>query len=558
MFRDKACLQVLAAYKSCAAGTCGYEKILVLDMKHFFCVALVGIVVFARACVAAPSEDYTPVTPVRDTIFTTTRQINDLQIAPDGTLWAATAGGILRRAYDGKWTKWTRQDGLPSHEARRITLDDSPPRAQFPVSDAVYENQQWRVIERQKGQNVPASTCSVSWRGAVWTADVNGLHKRVGENARVIALPPSKGTHISALLVRGDALWAALFGDDLWRFDGTHWSRIELGLPAEARDITALAGDARNLWVGTRRGGIWRYDFENKIWQMAQWSFEREPFDTNVQNIAAFDGALWFSTLEEGLVARTAEGWKHYEIGELSSNAPRQIVRFGNELYVRYGGGQVDKFDGKKWQKNVFPKLPRGKILALCADENHLFLGQWGGWSEWDGIRITHFLRFSALQGLPPLSLHATANTLWFGTQSRGLIEAKRTQGSYDLKFWDERHALPDDWITTIAGRNDDLALGTFVGGAAWRVDKKWQSAEALQGENVTAMARDGDGWWIATRHGLWLHDKAGRVMNCQSFLPQLDSELQALQLMPQGLWIGARTGIFFLSRATLDSLQKK
>ena len=546
--------QVLAR-RFCNSTNSNFE----FTMKYFTFCALLGIIIFARACVAVPSEDYAPITPTSDTVFSTSRQINSLQIAPDGALWAATAGGVLRRASDGKWTKWTRQDGLPSHEARRVFLENDTARVQFPLLDALYQNNQWRVVERDIAQNTPASTCSVSWHGATWTADVNGLKRREGKSARDIALPPSNGTHISALLVRDDELWAALFGDGLWRFDGKSWARLELNLPDEARDITALASDEQNLWLGTRRGGIWRYDFAVKIWQIAQWSeLENEPADTNVQNITAFDGKLWFSTLEDGLVARTAQGWKHFSSGEMSSNAPRQLVRFGGDLYVRHGGGQVDKFDGEKWQRDVFAKLPRGKVLALCADENRLYLGQWGGWSEWDGKNFTHFLRFPALQGLPPLSLHATQNTLWFGTQSRGLIEATRTQDSYALKIWDERHALPDDWITTVAGENDDFAAGTFVGGAVWRSGEKWQSAPELKGENVTALARDGEDWWIATRHGLWRRDAAGKVTNVQARLPQLDSELQALQMLPQGLWIGARTGIFFVSRATLDRLQAK
>ena len=49
-----------------------------------------------------------------NTVFTATNEVSSLALEPDGTLWVATMGGILRRNTQGEWRKWTRQDGLPA------------------------------------------------------------------------------------------------------------------------------------------------------------------------------------------------------------------------------------------------------------------------------------------------------------------------------------------------------------------------------------------------------------------------------------------------------------
>lgn len=111
------------------------------------------------------------------------------------------------------------------------------------------------------------------------------------------------------------------------------------------------------------------------------------------------------STLEDGVMVRSGDGWTRYSNETLSSNPTRQMVEFQNALYVRHGSGKVDKFDGRKWQRNVFPYLPRGKAMTIAADDDRLYIGQWGGWSEWDGKNWTHVLRLADLQGLPLMSL---------------------------------------------------------------------------------------------------------------------------------------------------------
>ena len=189
--------------------------------------------------------------------------------------------------------------------------------------------------------------------------------------------------------------------------------------------------------------------------------------------------------------------------------------------------------------------------MAIAADGKRLTVAQWGGWSEWDGKVWKHYLNLPALQNLPIATLHPTGSTLWIGTQSRGVGEY--SYATNKLHWHDERHGLPDDWITCLARVNGVLYAGTFVGGLAWWDGERWATAPQLKGENVTALEPDGaGGLFIATRNGVWHRSAQGVLRRLNDDAKFLDSEAQALCGVPEGLWIGTRTGLFFVTGATL------
>ncbi len=564
--------------------------------------AACGAAAFSGCALVAASPGPDAFSPTEDAVFTATRQVTSLVVEADGTLWAGTTGGVLRRRPDGAWRKWTRRDGLPSHETR-VAIQNGCVMVATPRGVAAWRGEQW-LLKSRDAQVWNQHKTQAMWRGELALARIDGLSLGHGKAARLVALPASSGTHISALLVprmkdiatskaasapdasaktvRDAKLWAALFGDGLWELsDKGAWQHLDIGLPAEAREITALAADAKHglLWVGTRRAGVWRGELKTRQW--TQFLQSDEPFDHNVQSLALFRGELMMSTLEDGLTMRGGAGWHHLSSAEragalragrnaeeespnstlhaarpalsLSSVAPRQMVEFGGKLLLRHGNGKVDRFDGETWTRDVWARLPRPQVFSLAADRDRVYIGKWGGWSEWDGAQWTHFLRLPELQGLVVVALCADGDTLWIGTQSRGLAEYSHKTGA--LRWHDERHGLPDDWITCLQKVGDTLYAGTFVGGLA-RLDPakgneagaRWTTASELQGENVTALEVDGKGGlYAATRNGVWHQAASGAPIKMNEQATWLDSEVQALCATPRGLWIGARTGLSFV-----------
>jgi ligand-binding sensor domain-containing protein len=452
--------------------------------------------------------------PPTDTCFASYREVTRLTYAPDGSVWAATTGGLLHR---------------------------------------VRGNDTWEIA----GSPATMPAAASLWRGKKIALTPGG-----GLRVDNTALPfprDSRGTHFTAVGVDGDELVTALWGDAALyhsRRPGA-WTREDIALTEDAgKQITSLAvGPNGALWIGTRRAGLWERPVAGAKWHAVSLS-RSGPFAHDAQAMTWFQGDLYISTLEDGLVVRRADGWQHIARGDLSGDAPRQMVVFQNALYVRQGDGKVDRFDGSVWIRNVWAgQLPRKQISALATDGHLLYAAQWGGWSVWDGFRWKHHLQVDELQGLPITTLLPEGETLWIGTQGRGLAEADRTTGV--IRRWhDERHGMPDDWITTLARCGDRLYAGTFVGGLVClsRGAPTWNPVSGTAGENITdLLALPDNALYAATRHGVrYFIASNASIASCAA--PPLVAggtiEAQTLCSGPSGgLWVGTRTGLYFVKQ---------
>ena len=479
-----------------------------------------------------PLPIYAPMSaPTQSEIFTSTNEVRALDF--DGqSLWAATAGGLLR-VENGNVKTWTRREGLPANEAFDLEREDGKLSARFPVARATWDGAKW---QSQSAPEWKRRAPSVTWNDAKVVAELDGL--QIGETKFPLPMQAA-GTHISALLPRGKVLLVAVYGDGLWRFDGTNWTSGPQ-LPDEAREVTSLAGDEEKLWIGTRRDGL--FERTGESWK--EWKSDDQPFAHNVQFLAEFGGVLWASTLDDGLIARTGKGWRHVSPPQLSSSAPRQMLSWRNQLYVRHGGGIVDAFDGASWGKNALKTIPRRGVYALAGDDKRLLAAGWGGWSEWDGQKWTPHYDLPGLKGVPIMNVAMQGEDVWIGTQSRGL--AKWTRATGELRFYDERDGLSDDWITALLVDGERVWAGTFVGGLHVYEAGQWRAFEATKGENVTAIVPGANGGvWATTRHGLFRARGSVAEKVSESWL---DDEQQAIWAGENGLWIGARTSLNYLS----------
>ncbi|BCM94000.1 hypothetical protein IAD21_05895 [Abditibacteriota bacterium] len=494
-------------------------------MTRFLLALLLGLPLSSCADPAKPL--LSSVSPAQSTVFSSTREVRGLSWNGK-TLWAATGGGVLRFE-NGKWTKWTRQEGLPANETFGVAADRT---VRFPVATARFDEKGWMVQGAPPFQKPPLET---TWRGQKVRASLDGLE--LGK--RSFPLPKgSPGTHISALLPLKTTLQVAVYGDGLYSFNGAKWTRDVAPVPNEAREITALAGDGRTLWVGTRRTGIWR----RQSGKWAQFIQAGEPFSHNVQFLARFRGVLWGSTLDDGVIYQNGTEWLRVATTDLSSTAPRQMLVWKDTLWVRHGTGIVDSFDGTTWKKDALGSIPRRGIYALGGDEQRLVASGWGGFAEWDGTTWTPHYDIGELKGVPILGILCDGDEVWLETQSRGAGLWNRASGAF--KWLDERAGLPDDWVTALAKMDGKIYAGTFVGGLARLDGEKWFTFPELNGENVTSLCASGTGGVLAaTRHGVWKieGDKATKVN-----LAWLDTEDQALLEDENGVWIGARTSLNF------------
>ena len=367
-------------------------------MKPIFAIALPmlmgAITPFPTACGPVRATGDAP----DRAVYTSLRSITALHAAPDGAVFAGTAGGILRRdPATGKWQPFTRAE-LPAHEVRAFT-------------------------------ELGGKTCALFAGGGAACYGKDGWYG-MPNAARWFAHPPHQ------IQVR--------YGDTrLFRKIANAWvAQQEITLPGgAAKEMTAITKAGGAYYVGTRKQGLWRRHGDETVWESVAIS-EQDPLDHNAQAIAFHDDAMFVSTLQNGLVVRTATGkWQHVAPPTISTNAPRQMITFQNALYVRHGNGVVDRLAGGTWARNIWAHdLPRKQVSAFVSDAGYIYAAQWGGVSVFDGAEWTHYLREPGLQGVPITALAPDGDTLYIGTPAKFAASLTRrtacpTTGSPRLRW---------------------------------------------------------------------------------------------------------------------------
>jgi len=481
-----------------------------------------------------------PISPGKDTLYTSTKDVRAMVAAPDGSLWVATTGGVLRRARDGKWRKFMQMDGLPSCEAYDIRLDGDRIDVVLPNADATWNNGKWTSKPaHHEDYYAGQQSHTMDFKGKDYRATFGRIEVKESGVWREISLPEFKGWDVSTMLQMGDQLLVATGGDGIWSSnDGQTWNRNAVGLPAEAKDISTMVAVGGKLWVGTSAQGIWEYD--GKAWK--QHVQPDEPCGSDCKAMRMFKGRLCVSTSDR-MAILTPSGWESLPDSMNSYWMPRSMAEFRDSLYALADVGSVGRYDGKQWTSEALD-VTRGHIGAIAADATRIYAGQWGGWSEWDGKTWSDRLRNPSMQGHQVACLLPDGNTLWVSVQGLGLAEVNETTGT--IKWHDERVGLPDDWVTCLRKVSGRLYAGTFYNGLAYYEGGKWTVAPKLKTERINDIVPDGKGGvLVATVSGVWRFAD-GKMSRLFSKPNSPDREANCLCVADDGIWIGTRTGIFF------------
>jgi len=246
---------------------------------------------------------------------------------------------------------------------------------------------------------------------------------------RAIPLPPSRGTHISALLRVATGSGPRCSGDGLWTFDGKTWHTANVGLPAAARDITALAGNARTLFVGTRRAGLWEYD--GKTWQ--QHLQPEEPAEHDAQALSRLCGLPFCQH-----AGRRPHG--AYRVRLAASHRAGTLLGppasdgdvSGQTLSPPFDR-KVDCFDGKRWERDVFAGSRARMSPRSPPTRTASFSPSGADGAKGTAKRGNTALDLPELQGRTPTCLLPEGDTLWIGVQGRGLLKFQPSDGQTAL-----------------------------------------------------------------------------------------------------------------------------
>ena len=269
-----------------------------------------------------------------------------LQIAvSDGQAWAATPGGVIHVSDVGT-RKLAVGKGMLSDEVLGLVNGEGGLYAQTPTG--------LQALHPKKAEILSSGVSFVAHAGL--------------------------GLGVSSIEHEG-SLVAASFGAGLQANSNGAWSAFEPKLPEEAGVPTAVVSDGGVLWVGTMTSHLW--SLRDGEWRRHM--PEHELPGSSVQSISVVGGSVFVSTLDAGLV-NFSEGSSL----ELSAGLiPREVVEFQGSAWLRTSEGSVLTRAAAGWVEAPF-LLPRKQATCLAAEGGRLFIGQFGGWTEWDGSDATH------------------------------------------------------------------------------------------------------------------------------------------------------------------------
>ena len=182
--------------------------------------------------------------------------VEALEFAPDGHLWAATSGGVVRWNLEtGDPTVFGETDGVPSSEV--MAVDAAPDGSVWVAGDgwiARYDGS-WQVFSSSNTPELDSQIggMAVVPNGVVWV-DVASEGPLRYDGTWTQIDPPPEGTWPHSFSVAPDGtLWGSGLESGVLTYDGTGWHRYTEadGVPGATSNI-AFAADG-SVWFGSGR-----------------------------------------------------------------------------------------------------------------------------------------------------------------------------------------------------------------------------------------------------------------------------------------------------------------
>jgi uncharacterized membrane protein/ligand-binding sensor domain-containing protein len=301
--------------------------------------------------------------------------------------------------------------------------------------------------------------------------------------------------------------------------------------PAEGAFVIGLMKNDPFVWVN-HFAGLARFDTRNQEWTTLARHTPLLP--RHALAMAQADQTAWFLSALTDRVALVrcdlaANDYREWPVdGAVDLNKAVALATDGSELLLgmrdNLGIYALSAEDGKLRHHWAPPDVPRDRNLRtglLAYDDETVWASFWpngGLWRRAAGGRDWQEIPFRA--GAPAshiLSLARLGNSLYAGTMGVGLWR-------YDLKT--------QRWV--------NLNLGILVQGSLYSY---LGNHDAIRWENIYAMEPDGARLWMATNHGLILHDPE-RTPSGFEVLERSGGLLKGVARAEGLIWTGGDDGV--------------
>jgi ligand-binding sensor domain-containing protein len=272
-------------------------------------------------------------------------------------------------------------------------------------------------------------------------------------------------------------------------------------------NVSALAVDGGDLWVGTWNGGLSRYTRSEGTSEVFR-AGENSLVASTVRAICPTARHVWVGT-DQGLSQYSKALAKWRTVEEFGGSKPRKVQAIREHdglVYVATLGDGLWVLDGDRWARAAEADFGTAYLTCLASSSLGLLVGTMDhGLFVLSGGRA----RSASAVGAPaPPSRNVTAaledaaGTVWVATYGDGLWEWRPGEG---LLHWHGLASgeLADDWVMCITQTRAGLYFGTFGGGVSvlapgggW---SRFGLGDGLAGLDVTVAVPVGRAVWFGT-----------------------------------------------------------
>ncbi len=348
-------------------------------------------------------------------------QVNDLLLDAHHELWLATEGAGLMKVSAGKFTQFTKEDGLLSDTINTLYED---------VKSAIWVGTD-KGVNRIGGINITDLTIELGLPS-------NNIYAIDGDNSGTIYIGTSEG--LSRVLNSNISTLPTSSGPDI---------------------VTNIMHDHEgSLWLGTAREGLYRLT-DGKFFHYGV----SEGLPHPVVNVVYVDGKkIWLGT-DQGLALIEGGVVSSFSISKTNkSNQVTDILRDSKgQLWLATFDGLILYNDGVKKQYGESDGLLSNRVTSIAEDEyGILYIGTTRGLNTLDDGKMLAFDQSDGLSNDYILSVFVDKQkNKWIGTNGGGLNLLK------DGKFttYSTNDGLSGNWVFRIyEDKSGILWIGTNNG----------------------------------------------------------------------------------------------
>lgn len=494
-------------------------------------------------------------------------------------LWFGTNSGGLTKMKDGKFTTYTKENGLPNDAITALVeTSDSTLWIGTRRGLAKFKNGKFTKYFRRDG--LPSdriNTLYITRDNTLWIGTNRGVcsysnNRFVDYSNKILLL----SRNVTSLLEdKNEQIWIGTHSD-LVRWNPSTEKQKDFHLKEGLNDkyITCLQQDHfGTLWIGTQSGGLNRLTEDELLSDKPRFEHFTVEQGLSANSVMALyedrEGSLWIG-LNRGGLNRLRDGkFNNYSETEgLTDNVANCVFEDSSGgIWIGTVSGGVSYFKNKKFRNFTKAQgLSNNYVRSILEDEKgRIWIGTYGG-----GINILTFNDKNKEDSLPKIEQISTVeglagnvirsmtlgrdSVIWIGTRT-GLSRYRKGR----FKNYSTREGLSENSIIPILeDRKGNLWAGTDGGGLNCLAPNgevyTYSTSEGLKSDLIFSLYEDREGAiWVGTKGGL-VRIKDNKVQSVTVHDGLANDAIHSItEDDGRRLWMSTSIGVFWVKKEELD-----